>query len=256
MRLLVSNDDGISAPGLRALLEALAPLGTVRVVAPESEQSCSGHGITLHKPLRMSPVALPGLAVEAFKSSGTPADCIVLGRHQETAPPDLVVAGINAGANMGEEVFYSGTVAAALEGCIQGLSALAVSVTAYQDCDFRAAATVAAALATRLVATPLPPGVFLNVNVPSLPPEQIRGVQVTRLGRRKYENTIHHRTDPRGRDYYWFSGEATEADAGPGTDIAATNAGCISVTPVRVEMTGTEFLDAVTSLIQGLPFNA
>jgi 5'-nucleotidase len=252
VRILVSNDDGIHAPGLRALLEALQPLGAVRVVAPEREQSCSGHGITLHKPLRMSRVALPGLDVEAYRSSGTPADCVVLGRHNEAAPPDLVVAGINAGANMGEEVFYSGTVAAALEGCLQGLPAMSVSVTAYENCDFRAAARFAAILAPRLVATDWPEGLFLNVNVPNVAPEEVRGVQVTRLGRRKYENTIHHREDPRGRAYYWFSGEATEADGGAGTDVGATVAGYISVTPVRVEMTGFDAMDAVSGLLDGL----
>lgn len=250
MRILVTNDDGIGAPGLRALVEALSEVGEVTVVAPAREQSCAGHAITLHKPLRLDPVCLDGLPVRALACSGTPADCVVLGRYRETAPPDLVVSGINAGANLGEEVFYSGTVAGAMEGCIQGLRSFAISVTAYTNCDFRAGAAAAAALARVYTRMPFPPGVFLNVNVPNLPPEQVRGWRTTRLGRRAYENSVHERDDPRGRAYYWISGEAVEVDSGEGTDIHAISNGMISVTPVLFDLTGYNHMAQVDALLR------
>lgn len=250
MRILITNDDGIRAPGLRALVEALAPLGDATVVAPEREQSCAGHAITLHKPLRMNPVRIEGVAVHAFSVSGTPADCVVLARFEEEAPPDLLVSGINAGANLGEEVFYSGTVAAAMEGCLQNLRSIAVSVTAYHDCDFRAAAAFVASLAPACAAMDVPGGMLLNVNVPNVAPEGIEGVRVTRLGRRAYDNVVHKRLDPRGRPYFWFGGEATEVDSGEGTDIGAIQAHCISVTPVRFDVTDYDALAGVGRLLE------
>ncbi len=252
MRILLTNDDGIAAPGLRALIEALSPIAEVVVFAPEREQSCAGHAITLHKPLRIRPLQLDGLSVEAYTISGTPADCVVLSRFEEQAPPDLVVSGINAGANLGEEVFYSGTVAAAMEGCLQGLRSMALSVTAYEDCDFRAAARYAAHLAPRFSEMDLPAGVLLNVNVPNLPPEAIAGVRVTRLGRRGYANYIEKREDPRGRPYYWFGGEAQEVDSGDGTDIGAVAAHMISVTPVRFDVTDYASLDRLAASLPQL----
>ena len=252
MRILVTNDDGIDAPGLTALVGALSDIAEVAVCAPEREQSCTGHAITLHKPLRMRRVALDGLEGEAYAVSGTPADCVVLARFEETAPPDLVVSGINAGANLGEEVFYSGTVAGAMEGCLQGLRSLAISVTEYERCDFRAAARFAARFAPVYASMDLPEGVMLNVNVPNVGPERIAGVRVTRLGRRAYENFVQKREDPRGRAYYWFGGTATESDSGEDTDIGATNAGCISITPIRFDVTDHASLDGVRRAVEGL----
>lgn len=252
MRILITNDDGIGAPGLRALVAVMRELGDVLVLAPEREQSCAGHAITLHKPLRMTPARLEGLEVEAFAVSGTPADCVVLARRGEAAPPDLVIAGINAGANLGEEVFYSGTVAAAMEACLQGLRSMAVSVTAYTDCDFRAAAAFARRFAPSYVHMGLPLGVMTNINVPNLPPEQIAGVRATRLGRRAYANDIEERHDPRGRPYYWFSGEATEADSEEGTDIAAYQAGMISVTPIHFDVTQHDALGSIAAALAHL----
>lgn len=250
MRLLLTNDDGIHAPGLRALAEAMSQVGDLLIVAPEREQSCAGHAITLHKPLRMIPVKLDGISADARAVSGTPADCVVLARDEEPYPPDLVVAGINAGANLGEEVFYSGTVAAAMEGCLQGLRSMAVSVTAYHDCDFRAAAQFAARIAPQYAALDLPPGILLNINVPNLGPEAIRGVRVTRLGRRAYVNAVHRRHDPRGRSYYWVGGEATEADSADDTDIAACRDGYISITPLRFDATCYEAMGVVEGLVR------
>lgn len=250
MRILITNDDGINAPGLQALAEALAPMGEVVVCAPEREQSCAGHAITLHKPLRRKPVDLGGLPVEAYTCSGTPADCVSLGRYGETRPPDLVVSGINAGANLGEEVYYSGTVAAAMEACLQGLRAMAVSVTAYHDCNFSAAADFVRRFAPAYAAAETPEGVLLNVNVPSLSPPLIAGIRTTRLGRRAYSNLLEMRRDPRGRPYFWYHGEATELDSADGTDIAAIQDGMISVTPVRFDVTAYDATDYTRELVR------
>ena len=249
MRILVTNDDGIAAPGLRALAEALAPLGEVVVCAPEREQSCAGHAITLHKPLRLKPTELDGLAVEAYACSGTPADCVALGRYGEPRPPDLVVSGINAGANLGEEVYYSGTVAAAMEACLQGLRALAVSVTAYHDCDFSGRGAERAPACAHLREKRPPRRAPAQRQRPSLSPAQIVGVQTTRLGRRAYSNVLERRQDPRGRPYFWYHGEATELDSADGTDIAASQAQMISVTPVRFDVTAYDATDYTSQLV-------
>ena len=238
MNILVTNDDGILAPGLRALVAALLPLGTVRVVAPEREQSASGHSITLHKPLRMDAVDLEGLDVEAFSTNGTPADCVILGCLTAEPKPDLVMSGINRGANMGEEVLYSGTVSAAMEAAIQRRKSIALSVASYMTDDFSAAARIGARLAALTPEIDLPADSFLNVNVPPGPWEDLAGVAITRLGRREYLNRVERREDPRGRAYYWFTGSPAEASADAGTDICAIRAGRISITPVHFDLTG------------------
>lgn len=236
MRILVTNDDGIYAPGLLELARALTAVGEVIVIAPERQQSAAGHGITLHKPLRMSPVRIDAPVAEAYATNGTPADCTILAAADGRPAPDLVVAGINAGANLGEEVLYSGTASAAMEGALQGIRSFAISVTAYEECVFAPAAAFAVRLAGRLVEVELPADVFLNVNVPSVCAEELGPPVLTRLGRRRYINSLERREDPRGRPYYWFSGEPLECDCAEGTDIAAVQGGRISVTPVHFDM--------------------
>ena len=248
MNILVTNDDGIFAPGLRALVAALLPLGPVRVVAPEREQSACGHSITLHKPLRMDAVDLDGLGVEAFSTNGTPADCVILGCLTAATPPDLVMSGINRGANLGEEVLYSGTVSAAMEAAIQRRKSVALSVASYTADDYGAAARVGARLAEILAEIDLPADSFLNVNVPPGPWGEIAGVAITRLGKRDYINRVDRREDPRGRPYYWFTGSPQEATAGEGTDIAAIADGKISITPVHFDLTGYASLVGLESL--------
>lgn len=235
MRILVTNDDGIYAPGLLELARALAPLGEVVVIAPDRQKSAAGHGITLHKPLRMTEVELDA-PVEAWATNGTPADCTILAAADDRPMPDLVVAGINAGANLGEEVLYSGTASAAMEGALQGIKSFAISVTAYEQCLFGPAADFAAKLARVLAAGDLPADTFLNVNVPNVCAEDLGPAMLTRLGRRRYVNSLDRRLDPRGRSYYWFSGEPLECDCDEGTDIAAIQAGRISITPVHFDM--------------------
>jgi 5'-nucleotidase len=238
MRVLLTNDDGVYAAGLRALAHALSEVAEVVVIAPERQQSATGHAITLHKPLRMEPVDLDA-AVQAFASNGTPADCVILGTVSDLPKPDIVVAGINAGANLGEEVLYSGTVSAAMEAALQGLPSVAFSVSAFADVHYEGAAAFARLLVSRLHAeNPLPADTFLNVNVPNVPGGQLLPARLTRLGRRKYTNVLSRRMDPRGRPYYWFSGSPVESESDEGTDIAAVASGHISVTPIRFDLTG------------------
>ncbi len=252
MRILVTNDDGVRAPGLYALSRSLQEIGEVRVIAPEREQSASGHAVTLHKPLRLARVELSGVNGEVFACNGTPADCVILGRLTNSEPPDLVVSGINGGANLGEEVLYSGTVSAAMEAAIQGIPSFAISVTSYNKVDFGPAARFARRLAVLLDDLALPDNSFLNVNVPAVPAEQIQGITLTRLGHRAYINRIDRREDPRGEAYYWFSGDPTESDSAPGTDIAAIDANRISITPAHFDLTSYEMLDDLDSLAEKL----
>lgn len=246
-RILVTNDDGVHSAGLRAAVEALHADFDVLVVAPDRQQSAVGHSITLHKPLRMDPVNIGGLPVEAYQTNGTPADCVVLASLLDPPAPCLVVSGINAGANLGEEIFYSGTVSAAMEAAIQGLPAFAISVTAVGQPNFEAAAAYAVKLARLVLSIGLPPGSFLNVNVPDVPDDQLREAKLTRLGRRCYANQLEKRTDPRGRDYYWFSGEPSEADSAPDTDIGAVRANHISITPIHIDITDYALLERLTA---------
>jgi len=252
MEILIANDDGIHAPGLRALALALQDLGRLTIIAPEREQSAVGHAVTLHKPLRKRPVALDGVEAEAYATNGTPADCVALGTVDPTRLPGLVVAGINVGANLGEEVLYSGTASAAMEGALAGVASFAISVTGKPVADFTAAAQFARALALSLRDDPLPPGMYLNVNVPNLPPEQIQRVEATRLGWRRYVNRMEERVDPRGQPYYWFSGDPEEHDDSEGTDIAAVAAGRISVTPLHFDLTSHTHLGLTAGLVANL----
>lgn len=238
MRILVTNDDGIFAEGLRALVGELSQVADILVIAPERQQSATGHAITLHKPLRLEPVQLAG-AAEAYASNGTPADCVILASLSDLPQPDMVVSGINGGANLGEEVLYSGTVSAAMEGALQGIPSLAVSVCAYTEVQYEGAAQFARQVVTAVQDQwPLPPDTFFNINLPNVPPAQLKTVKLTRLGRRKYSNVLSKHEDPRGRPYYWFSGSPLESDAAEGTDIQATQDGFISVTPVHFDLTG------------------
>lgn len=237
MKILITNDDGIHAQGLLSLFEALSPLGEVIAIAPERPRSACGHAITLHKPLRLRPVEMPGGA-PGFATNGTPADCVALGVSDHLGGlPDLVVSGVNLGPNLGVDMSYSGTVAAAMEAAIGGLPSFAVSVASYEATDFRPAAQFAHYLAREVVARGLPPGAFLNVNVPAAPVSEIAGLSITRQGRLNYSNRIERRTDPRGGAYYWLTGERIDSSAQPGSDVDAVAHNRVSITPVRLDLT-------------------
>lgn len=251
MRILLTNDDGIHAPGILAVKNALDALGEVIMVAPERPRSAAGHAITLHKPLRIVPVTLPD-GTEGFATNGTPTDCVTLGLEivmQNRC--DLVVSGINAGANLGWDLTYSGTVAAAIEGAVLGISSFAISVVtdhgAKGAIDFGPAAAFAVELAKHIAADPLPPATLLNVNVPHLPQEDLRGVTVTHQGRREYVDRIVAREDPSGRPYYWLAGSIREDVPDPGSDVHAVLERQISVTPVHLDMTAYSLLDRLRS---------
>jgi len=237
MKILVCNDDGIFADGILQLASSLSCLGEVVVVAPDSERSATGHAITLHHPIRVKKVALHGLKAEAFSVSGTPADCVKIGVDVLTGGKvDLIFSGINRGANLGTDVFYSGTVSAAIEGCILGYQSAAISNYNSDSIDFSLAGEVAFDIAKKMLEHSLPPGTLLNINVPDAKKEEISGIRVTRLGVRKYDVNYVEREDPRGVPYYWLAGEAVDDDE-QDTDIAAVSQKYISVTPIHYDLT-------------------
>ena len=240
MRILVTNDDGVQADGLFALRTALAEVGDVTVVAPERQQSATGHAITLHKPLRLSPTRLRD-GSPAFASNGTPSDCATLGILEAMSGEcDLVVSGINHGPNLGWDVHYSGTVSAAIEARVIGAPSFAISVASWDpDIHWDTAARFAAELARWLPTHPLPPFTILNVNVPNAPASAIRGVAVVSQGRRQYVDRIERREDPLGRPYYWLGGSLAEEAEGAeaGSDVRAVADGKISLTPIHLDMT-------------------
>lgn len=236
--ILLTNDDGIHAPGLDALQRALSPLGRVVVYAPDQERSAVGHGISLHQPLRVKQLREGWHMV-----NGTPADCVLLAvRKLLGERPLLVVSGINNGPNLGDDVTYSGTVAGAREAMLLGVPAMAVSMTSYQPRHWDTGGAVARALARRLLDSGLPQETLLNVNVPDLPRADLAGIALTVMGRRTYDDDIIHRTDPRGGDYYWIGGTATLDFEGPDTDLEAVTKGFVSVTPIQRDCTHHTYL--------------
>jgi 5'-nucleotidase len=245
--ILLTNDDGIHHPGLLALKDALAAVGELLILAPDHNWSAAGHTKTMHKPLRVEAVTLPD-GTPAHATSGAPSDCValvVLG-ILDSRQPDLVVSGINQGANVGQDITYSGTVAAAMEGVISGIPSIAVSLDSYDAQDFTYAAQVGASVARLVLQHGLPPHTLLNVNVPARPAEQIAGVRVTRLGRRVYRDVLVERQDPRGRPYYWIGGEPPGGAVDEeGTDIWALARGFVSITPLQMDMTEYKLLGEI-----------
>lgn len=238
MRVLITNDDGIASPGLQALVRAFEPAGETFVVAPERERSATGHAITLHKPLRAHGATIPGSSVRAWATNGTPADCVALGML-ELLPvkPDIVVSGINVGPNVARDLTYSGTVSGAMEGAIFGVASIAVSVGSFRNPIFPVAARFAVELARAILLHGLPEDTLLNVNVPNLPPEQIAGVAITRQSAQRYASRLEKRVDPKGRTYYWLTGQPSLQEDIEGTDTWALSHNHISVTPLTLDMT-------------------
>lgn len=245
MRILLTNDDGIHAPGINAVRDALAEIGEVFMVAPERQRSAAGHAITLHKPLRITPLTLLN-GQKGFATNGTPTDCVTLGYDVVMESKcDLVVSGINAGPNLGWDLTYSGTVAAAIEGAVLGIPSFAISVAAEHgvEIDYAPAAKFAVQLAKQLLADSLPPNTLLNVNVPAVPEAEIQGITITHQGRREYVDRIVARTDPSGRPYYWQAGSIREDMPDPGSDVHAILEKQISVTPVHLDLTAYPLLE-------------
>ena len=233
MRILLTNDDGIASPALAQLQRNLSAFGRVITIAPDRNQSASSHSLTLHRPLRIQEVG-----EDTYSVDGTPTDCVLVAFHGQLGEkPDLVVSGINHGPNMGEDVFYSGTVAAAVEGVLQGVPGLAASLVTRAETDFREPADIVGRLLRQVLERGLTRRLLLNVNIPFLPSEAIRGVRITRLGTRIYEDTLVRKVDPRGRDYFWIGGEDPVWRPDEGTDFHSVDAGYVSVTPLQLELT-------------------
>jgi 5'-nucleotidase len=245
-RILVTNDDGITAPGLRALAAAMAELGEVTVVAPDAERSAVGHAITTLTPLRVNEVELEG-GLRGHAVNGTPADCVKLAVGALLKqPPDLVVSGINLGPNTATNIIYSGTVSAATEARILGIPSIAISIGAFQDPLWEAAAIFARRIAAEVLARGLPRKVLLNVNVPNLPFAEIKGVKVTRQGESAYEELFDARSDPRSVPYFWAAGRYKMSDIEEDTDALALDQGFVSVTPVTFDLTAYDFHDGLS----------
>jgi 5'-nucleotidase len=269
MRVLVSNDDGVDAPGIRALADELRHAGhDVLVVAPDRDRSGASNSLTLDSPVRVA-----SIDARTWRVHGTPTDCVhVAITGMLEAEPDIVVSGINTTANLGDDVIYSGTVAAAMEGRFLGLPAIAMSLAApfpsgaedspdparpstpaeREHRHYDTAARAAVELVARLMTDPLPADTILNVNVPDLPWDEVRGFEVTRLGNRHRAEPCVPQRDPRGRTWWWIGAAGPEQDAGPGTDFHAVRGGYISITPIHVDLTRYQALDQVASWVDGL----
>ena len=251
MRVLVSNDDGVDAPGIHALAQGLRDAGhEVYVVAPDRDRSGASNSLTLDLPIRMKRIDHYTCSV-----AGTPTDCVHLALTGLLEfEPDIVVSGINNTANLGDDVIYSGTVSAAMEGRFLGLPAVAVSLdTRNHDArHYETAARAAVEIVARLKADPLPANTILNVNVPDLAWSQVRGFEVTRLGNRHRAEPCTPQQDPRGRQWWWIGAAGQEADAGPGTDFNAVRSGHIAISPIHVDLTRYQALEQVASWVGGL----
>jgi 5'-nucleotidase len=234
-RILISNDDGVHAQGIKALSAELSKIADVTIVAPDRERSGASHSLTMDVPLRAHHIEPNRIGVD-----GTPTDCVLLAlKRLLDRPPDLMVSGINRGPNMGDDVTYSGTIAAAMEATLLGVPAIAVSLTRNKpgDYDYGPAAAITAQLALVVLERGLPEGTLLNVNIPNAPVEEISGVEVVRQGKQVYEEAVVEKKDPRGRTYYWIGGQLTTWKPDDDTDYAAVNRNHVSVTPVHLDLT-------------------
>lgn len=246
MKILISNDDGYMAPGLHVLAESLAEIGDITVVAPDRNRSGASNSLTLENPLR-----LDRLESGIYRVEGTPTDCVhlaITGLLEDE--PDMVVSGINSGANLGDDVLYSGTVAAAMEGRFLGLPAIAVSLNSFEGKHYETAGWAAKQLVQRLQSNSLPADTILNVNVPDVPIVEITGFETTRLGHRHKAEPIIKEADPRGRPMYWIGPAGAEQDAGPGTDFDAVRRNAVSVTPLQIDLTRYDAMDGVAKWLQ------
>ncbi len=240
-KILVTNDDGIFAPGIFALWEAMTEIGDVTVVAPDTEKSAVGHAITLIDPIRVQEVRRKDGFV-GFAVKGTPADCVKIAiRSLMESTPDIVISGINSGANVGNDIIYSGTVSAATEGTILGIPSIAISLSAFKNRDWASPMVVAKTVVKKVIANGLPLGTLLNVNVPNIPIESIKGYKITTQGNSVFRDHFEKREDPRGRTYYWMTGRVV-VDSDKSTDSYAIQNDYISITPIHYQLTEESFL--------------
>ena len=246
MNIMVTNDDGIHAAGIRALAEAMTELGTVTVVAPDRERSAVGHSLTVHTPLRIFELRTGWYAVD-----GTPTDCVNMGIHNMLPiTPNLIVSGINHGANLGDGITYSGTVAAAMEANLMGIPAIAFSLATFGPSEhFAEAAQIAVHITRTVLAHGLPSDTYLNVNIPNRPRSSMLPPLITRQGKRSFIGKIIDKTDPRGRKYFWLGGEESHLTDESGTDFHAINSGHVSITPLHIDLTNHKSLSILSKWI-------
>jgi 5'-nucleotidase len=236
--ILVTNDDGVRSPGIASLYEAVKHLGDAYIVAPDRERSAAGHSLTLHRPLKVE-----ALGDRTFSINGTPTDCVALGINKVLPErPALIVSGINRGANLGDDITYSGTVSAAIEGTIYGIPSVAFSLIADGQCQYNTAAFFAVRIAAYVLEHSLPYDTLLNVNIPNVGRDAIRGVKVTRQGKRIYDNSIQETLDPWGVKHYWIGGGNPYWERGGDTDFEAVEGGMVSVTPIHLDLTNYDAL--------------
>ena len=241
--ILISNDDGIYAPGIYALWEAMSEIGKTTVVAPNTEKSAVGHAITIYDPIRIEKV-IRSNGFEGYAVNGTPADSVKIAVQAiMKKKPDLIISGINAGANVGQSLLYSGTISAASEGTLLGIPSIAISLDVLRDMNFSTSKIVATKIASMVINNGLPKDILLNVNVPKDIEGGINGYQVTRQGAIYFKDNFDKREDPRGRIYYWMSGEVKDTDNDLKSDGVAIKKGYVSITPLQLEMTNFDFID-------------
>ena len=239
LNILVTNDDGIHSEGLIALAEAMSKLGSVYVVAPDRERSAAGHSLTLHHPLRLEEIAK-----NRYSLDGTPTDCVNLAVNGLLdVRPDIVVSGINKGANLGDDITYSGTVAAAMEGTLLGIPSIAVSLDSKSDFVFDVAADSAARIVKTVMLKGMPADTLININVPNLPAKELKGWKVTRQGKRIYGDAIIENIDPRGRKYFWIGGDVLGFEHVEDSDFQAVSNGYVSITPLHLDLTNHKTMD-------------
>lgn len=244
MNVLITNDDGVFSDGLNALVSQIKKIAKVTVIAPDRERSAAGHSLTFFNPLRVQKIK-EEKKVTVYSSDGTPSDCVLLGIYDiMDKKPDVVISGINRGANMGYDLTYSGTVSAAMEALIHKVPSFAVSLTAYDNPDFAFSASFARKLTGLIYKKGLPPGIFLNVNVPAVQASEIKGIQITRQGRSIYDQKLLKRMDPRGVEYYWITGAYPTGELEEGSDFKAVYDKKISITPIHLCMTDFNILSS------------
>lgn len=249
--ILITNDDGIAAPGIKALIESVKHLGRIVVLAPDSPQSAMGHAITINRPLRVDHSHIfQDMDIESYQCSGTPVDCVKLA-HDKILPrlPDLVLSGINHGSNSSINVIYSGTMSAAVEAAIEGIPSIGFSLLDYSfDADFESAKKYITGIVEKVIKYKLPPNVTLNVNIPKLNENQIKGIKVCRQAKAKWDEDFDERKDPNGRKYYWLTGKFVMLESADDTDEAALNEGYISVVPIKFDMTDYTAMEAIKKM--------
>jgi 5'-nucleotidase len=247
MNILITNDDGIDSQGIYSLVKKFTNKGNIVICAPDRQRSASSHSLTMHKPISMKKINLFGLECEAYSITGTPVDCVKLAYEKLfNGPIDLLISGINDGANLGTDVLYSGTVSAAIEGAVLGIPSIAVSlITKEGENDYANAANYANIISNKFLQHNFALGTILNINVPSCDGSQINGIMATSLGTIRYANSFEERKDPRGNSYYWLAGSIVTTDNEETTDVFAVSNNYVSVTPMHFELTKFEYLDII-----------